>query len=621
MSASLVSSSTAFINHDVSTGDPVEYHTMEVDAQMRSSSPYEILDRRTRPDPSNKQAKSKGMVDWLNSVADDAMVQATIYDKRRIVISLLHHETPRWPAKDPATTSMMPISIASAISPALLVPFYVVALNILRCLVRSRRERGGLPLPPGPTPVPLLGNILSLDTAAPWQTYAEWQTKYGDVLYVRLLDQEVVILNSQSDAVELLEKRSKIYSDRPFIATIEPYGLGCSFGFARYGDYWRLCRRIFHQTFRADAAVTFRPMQLRTARQIIVNMIDQPNQYTSHYSTFTASVAMSAVYDYEPGHRDDPMVHMVNNFLQASMSAATSEKAVLLKMFPFLLRIPDWLPGSSIKCEARSSSEWALKMMETPYQYVQKRMEFSQDPTFSMVSDHITRMQKYDQSYCSDYTTALKHASVTAFIGGAETTSSLLMTFTLAMVENPHVWKRAQAEIDAVLGMDRFPEYEDRPSLPYVEAILRETTRWQPVTPLVPHAVSSSDIYKGATVVANIWAMSRDEARYPNADQFTPERFLSLEGTLIDDDPAEYIFGFGRRICPGRHTGDASLWISIATMLATLEFTLSKDAEGKDVVFKPTYASGLTRHPVTFPCRISPRSHVSKESLQRVLAG
>ncbi|KIJ12559.1 hypothetical protein PAXINDRAFT_118044 [Paxillus involutus ATCC 200175] len=492
----------------------------------------------------------------------------------------------------------MPITIASATCLTLLVPVSVVILDILRRLVRRRRERKGLPLPPGPTPVPLLGNVLSLDTDAPWKTYTEWQTKYGDVLYVRLLDEEVIVLNSQSDAVELLEKRSKIYSDRPFIATIDPYGLGYTFGFARYGDHWRLCRRIFHQTFRANAALVFRPMQLRTARQMVVNMIDQPDQYAFHYSTFAAAVVMSAAYDYEPGPRDDPIVHILDSFLRASMSAATAEKAVLLKMFPFLLRIPDWFPGSSIKREARTSSEWAVKMMETPYKYVQKQMESSRDPTFSMVSDHITRMRKYDEPYCSAYTTALKHASVTAFHWY---TSSLLMTFTLAMVENPHVWKRAQAEIDAVLGMNRLPEYDDRPSLPYVEAILRETTRWQPVTPLVPHATSSSDIYKSFHIPKGIFhsqlcrAMSRNEARYPNGDQFIPERFLTVEGTLTDDDPAEYVFGFGRRICPGRHAGDASLWISIATMLATLEFNLAKDAEGKDVAFKPAYASGLTR--------------------------
>lgn len=58
------------------------------------------------------------------------------------------------------------------------------------------------------------------------------------------------------------------------------------------------------------------------------------------------------------------------------------------------------------------------------------------------------------------------------------------MTFALAMVENPHIWKRAQAEIDAIVGIDRLPEFDDRSSLPYIDAIIREVLRWRPVFPL-----------------------------------------------------------------------------------------------------------------------------------------
>ena len=58
------------------------------------------------------------------------------------------------------------------------------------------------------------------------------------------------------------------------------------------------------------------------------------------------------------------------------------------------------------------------------------------------------------------------------------------MTFTLAMIESPHVWKRAQMDIDAVVGMDRLPEFDDRPSLPYVDAIVREVLRWRPAFPI-----------------------------------------------------------------------------------------------------------------------------------------
>ncbi|KAF8552908.1 cytochrome P450 [Imleria badia] len=483
----------------------------------------------------------------------------------------------------------------------------------------------GYPLPPGPISLPLLGSALFIN-AHMWLTCTKWSAKYGDIMYIRLLGIDVIALSSASVATELLEKRSQIYSDRPFFATIVVPYYDFDFSLARYGEHWRLCRRIFQQTFRPDAALRFRPMQLRTARQLTVQMIENPDKYPYHFSTFSTAIALSAMYDYEPLPQNDPMVSIVDNFRRVAVSGLAPEKVLLTKALSFLVHIPDWLPGSWIKREVKEAYAWRNKMVETPYRYAQERMVSFENTNASMVSDHITEMDKSDGSYRSEYETALKHTSATALSTSADIITSTLMTFTLAMVENPHVWKRAHAEIDSVVGMDRLPEFDDRSCLQYVDAIIREVLRWRPVLPIgIPHTVMQSDIYegyyipKGAVVVTNIWAMSRDKARYPDADKFMPERFLNTGGMLTDDDPADFVFGFGRRRCPARYAADASIWSAIVTMLATLDFNLAKDADGKDITFKAIFVNAATECPNPFPCWLTPRPHIDKEMLDRVL--
>ncbi|KAG2140256.1 cytochrome P450 [Suillus bovinus] len=492
-------------------------------------------------------------------------------------------------------------------------PASLVVIKSLQWLVRNKQNK----LPPGPVPLPLLGNVLSINTKEPWLTYTEWAATYGDLVFVRLLGQEVLVINSQHIAEALLNKRSRIYSDRPYVATVKPFGWSVNFAFTGYGDEWRLCRRLFHQTFRPNSALKFRPMQLKQAREMIVSLIDDPQHYRSHFATFSVSVAMSVTYGYQTGLRDDPLVQLVDDALAIGIEVVTPERAILLKTFPFLLKLPDWCWGSSIKREAQASTNLMTETTEVPFRYTKQHMVGNLvHGQFSMVAENLQRMERQDEASKLLFEGALKKAASTAVMGSYETTTSILMAFALAMVSYPDVQKRAQTEIDLVVGRDRLPTFEDRASLPYVESVLRETLRCQPIGPIVPRATSSDDIYdgyfipKGTIVLCNIWNISRDEKRYPDASTFIPERFMDADGGLTDDDPAEYVFGFGRRICAGRYAADASVWSAIVTMLATVEFSPAKDDQGKVIEFTPQFKTGLTRAATVFPCSISPRSHV-----------
>jgi len=209
---------------------------------------------------------------------------------------------------------------------------------------------------------------------------------------------------------------------------------------------------------------------------------------------------------------------------------------------------------------------------------------------------------------------------------GAGTTTASLKSFILAMALYPEAQKKAQTEIDRVIGRNRLPNFEDQDSLVYVEALVREVMRWHPALPTaIPHATSEDDIYegyfipKGTTVLGSIWGITRDESIYPNADTFIPERFIKPDGGL-NDDVMNVAFGFGRRKCAGLHMARSTVWISIVSMLATFDIARAKDAAGNEIECSTDYTEGMSGHPVPFECTITPRSHavgLLQETLQK----
>lgn len=130
----------------------------------------------------------------------------------------------------------------------------------------------------------------------------------------------------------------------------------------------------------------------------------------------------------------------------------------------------------------------------------------------------------------------IKGAAGAIFIAGGNTTWSTIMVCILNILMNPCVQQKAQNELDSIVGNDRLPSMEDRASLPYMEAIVQETFRWAPLSPLgVPHKSLEDDVYngmlipKGSVVYANAKAMTYDKRVYKNPAMFDPDRYLAKE--------------------------------------------------------------------------------------------
>jgi len=182
------------------------------------------------------------------------------------------------------------------------------------------------------------------------------------------------------------------------------------------------------------------------------------------------------------------------------------------------------------------------------------------------------------------------------------------------MVLYPECQSRAQEEIDKVVGLSRMPDFDDRKSLPYVEGLMQETFRWNPTVPLgVPHRSMADDMYRGmfipegTSVFANIKGIGLDESLYADPLTFSPERYLPKpEGR--GEPHFNSVFGFGRRICTGQYLADASLWIAIASILATLNISNALDDKGQKIIPTNAMTDGVSSHPKDLTCVISPRS-------------
>ncbi|KAH9168015.1 cytochrome P450, partial [Lactarius sanguifluus] len=166
----------------------------------------------------------------------------------------------------------------------------------------------------------------------------------------------------------------------------------------------------------------------------------------------------------------------------------------------------------------------------------------------------------------------------------ASTTTSLFVALTLY----PEVQRRAQAQINSVESRDRLPTFEDRSRLPYIEAICKELIRWQIIGPLgVPHAPTEDGIYRGFFIPKGCHEVSRgilhNPELYPDPETFDPERFLNEDGTFRDDPTISLAFGSGKRICPGRHLVDTTLFMVVVSVLSVFNVTKAKDENGREI--------------------------------------
>ncbi|KAI9740606.1 MAG: hypothetical protein M1834_005187 [Cirrosporium novae-zelandiae] len=494
------------------------------------------------------------------------------------------------------------------------------ALILWKCISYFFIKTHGLPLPPGPPGELILGHLRVVPSSSPEYTYQKWSKEYGsDVLYFNILGQPVVVLNSIEAAVDLLDKRGSNYCDRPRFVLFEVMGWSMTLTFLGWGPHFQMHRKLLQSTFTKSNCIPHRGFQEYETHQLVNGIFKNPEDWERLLRRFATAIVLGIGFGVSINDDKDPYIQMAIDASYA-LGHGGAPAGTLVDFFPVAKYLPSWLGDWSLRF-AREW-RWAIRQIhDAPFAAVQQQMsEGTAQPSFiqALLEQHNQRVENGEVNDLS--LEDIKGAAGAVYAAGQDTTWSTLVVFVLNMVLHPEIQQKAQAMVDAVVGPDRLPDFNDRDSLPYIDYIVQETLRWQPVSPIgVPHKSLQGDIYKGmfipagSFVYANAMAMTHDENVYKNPNDFNPDRYIpQSQGGAGEPFPTGQ-FGFGRRICVGRHLAEASVWIVVATFLATLHIQKAVDKEGHEVMPEVEMTNGLTSHPKSFPCRFVPRSKMAED--------
>ncbi|KAF7980001.1 hypothetical protein HWV62_40098 [Athelia sp. TMB] len=426
----------------------------------------------------------------------------------------------------------------------------LIAVYVVYALLSRQFRRGRLP--PGPAGWPIVGNMFDVPkSGAEWIDYRNMGEKYNsDIIYMDIFGTRIVVLNSFEAITELLEKRARIYSSRPRFVMVQ---------------------------------------ELQTGATIL-----------------------EIAYGVRAKTDEDPHIAAAEMIARYASDGATPGR-YLVDTIPWLKYIPAWVPGASFQAIAQEGKKGIAASLSIPFEAVKAAMAHGiANPSFTARC-----LGKLDQDGDIPYQESIiKDVAGVMFAAAFETTTLTFSSFILAMVKYPEVQAKAQRELDTVLGPNHLPSFADKDDLPYLSALVKECLRWEVLLPFsLPHLSTADDVYNGyhipagTLVLPNTWAILRDESVYPDAGNFNPDRYLTQEGKLDTSvrDP-EAAFGYGRRICPGRHMAQESIWLTAGSILACFNIEKSVDIHGNVIEPSGKYLSGLIRQPEPFSCSIKPRS-------------
>uniref|UniRef100_A0A668A664 Cytochrome P450 2K1-like n=1 Tax=Myripristis murdjan TaxID=586833 RepID=A0A668A664_9TELE len=474
----------------------------------------------------------------------------------------------------------------------------VVFLLVLYIFSSSFISQKKMKEPPGPTALPLLGNLLQMDLKRPYITLCELSKKHGSVFTVYFGPKKVVVLAGYKTVKQALVSHAAEFGDREILPLFGD--LTGSHGILfNNGESWRELRRFALSNLRDFG------MGKKAAEEKIVEecqhlikvfekhegkAFDTAQSVNYAASNIICSIVYGSRFEY-----DDPEFKAMVNRASDNIRLAGCPSIQLYNTFPWLFK---WV-GNRKRFHKNfvSNREQMTKLIK----HLQETLNAQQCRGF--VDSFLACKQSLEESgnMNTHYNTKHLLSSVgNLFAAGTDTTGTTLRWGLLLMAKYPHIQDQVQEELSRVIG-SRQVQVEDRKNLPYTDAVIHEIQRFTSILPVsLPH-VTSQDvtfqgyfISKGTTVFPLLASVLWDESEWESPRSFNPAHFLDENGKFLKRD-AFIPFSAGRRVCLGESLARMELFLFFTSLLQRFCFTPPPGVKEDELDLTP--AVGFTLNP------------------------
>ncbi|XP_075141181.1 cytochrome P450 2W1-like [Leptodactylus fuscus] len=461
--------------------------------------------------------------------------------------------------------------ITDSVSISLILSTFLLLLFLLHFLTRTKKSPYNFP--PGPAPLPLIGNLHILDIKRQDLSLLKLSEEYGPIFTIHLGMNKAVVLTGLETIKEALVDGADMFSDRAALPIFHAIQRGNGVFFAS-GEMWRTTRRFTMSSLR----------NLGMGKKLIEDKIMEELQYLTdkmeayagrqfklrEFACGPTNITFAMIF----GNRfayNDPVYMKLLDLIDDIVILLGSPYLQLFNLYPILAM---FLKTHQIILE---KIEKICNVLKADIQAKRRKIDVNCLYTFieTIVAKQEEEQKNKETLFHEDNVLATVLDLVMA---GTETTATTLQWGILLMMKYPQVQKKVQREIHSVLGSGRLPRFEDRNAMPYTHAVIHEVQRFANLIPHIPHATSKDTYFKGyhipkgTTVIPLLTSVLYDKRHWETPFQFNPNHFLDAEGKFVKKE-AFVPFSAGRRLCLGEGLAKMELFIFFTGLLQRFTFT------------------------------------------------